>query len=932
MITTRKAYAENDKLLATLNEVNERVIKDPSKTYLVWKGDKFPNGTNATFKAPAGCTIDWGDGNVETFETASTAVNTHTYTDGFEYHLISLSNYTVVDSASFNYCSGLTSVTIGNSVTSISNNAFRGCSSLTSVTIGNSVTYIGGNAFFGCSGLTSVTIGNSVTSISNNAFRACSGLTSIIIPDSVTFIDIGAFSGYSGLKTVKISAINPPTIDYSTFSETSLEKIIVPKSSIDTYKSAAIWSTYADKIVYEVDSSDLVSLEAKLNENIVKDPSKTYLVWEGNQFPYLDSATFSAPAGCTIDWGDGNVETFETESTEVTTHTYTDGIEYHLISLSNYTVFSDNAFKNCYCLRGLTISDRVTSIGKSAFKDCGFTDVTILNINRLTSIGDGAFFGCNKLANITTLNNTTSIGKSAFSECTQLKSVTIGYSVTEIGGRAFHAVVSGPKIIKVLPKDPPALGSDVFNKSNIEKIIVPKSAINTYKSAAGWSDYADKIVYEIDSSEYENTFWLSGGILIQPDTDLNTLTTIGNYYELDITGISNIPLGTFGAFTLKVSSVPDGSNFLIQQQFTQCNNGNTYTRVRKTDGSCESVGSALGSDGSGWSVAYNTVTAAIIDFTRKEAKALLDLPDEYDGPIIVPVKALIQCAMNHYSTRACLRVGGVGDTLETNPLYYGLQIEGLPVMDDFLVHIDIKSYNSDAWITLEQINKTYQCFYNSNYYAKTINGQPNPLYDARPKWIYVPRTGNRTQAVKYKEDADGNKTYTDVDGSISNTMPIPTGNIGSASKPIYMNNGVLTECDNVGVTIYSNTSTIDINLNTNTEIGQSPKGKKYEDIIAASFYLDNCHYETIAGGKYRPFSSGVGSDDKTFYFQGISPVGVTENIYISFAQVYIEVDNNSKIIFRVEKVVRYQISNGSAPSRITQSDPLQLSDINIYFK
>ena len=51
--------------------------------------------------------------------------------------------------------------------------AFYDCSGLTSVTIGNSVESIGGYAFDGCSGLTSVTIPNSVTSIGDYAFRYC---------------------------------------------------------------------------------------------------------------------------------------------------------------------------------------------------------------------------------------------------------------------------------------------------------------------------------------------------------------------------------------------------------------------------------------------------------------------------------------------------------------------------------------------------------------------------------------------------------------------------------------------------------------------------------------------------------------------------------------------------------------------------------------
>lgn len=59
----------------------------------------------------------------------------------------------------------------------IGNSAFSKCSGLTSVTIPNSVTEIGDDAFFKCSGLTSVTIPNSVTTIGDWAFCYCYGLT-----------------------------------------------------------------------------------------------------------------------------------------------------------------------------------------------------------------------------------------------------------------------------------------------------------------------------------------------------------------------------------------------------------------------------------------------------------------------------------------------------------------------------------------------------------------------------------------------------------------------------------------------------------------------------------------------------------------------------------------------------------------------------------
>ena len=103
----------------------------------------------------------------------------------------------------FNYCTSLSNVIIGDGVTNIGDSAFFDCSLLTNVMIGANVTSIGDDAFCN-TGLTSVTIPDSVTSIGDYAFGWCTGLTSVTIPDSVRSIGANAFLGCTNLVSVTI--------------------------------------------------------------------------------------------------------------------------------------------------------------------------------------------------------------------------------------------------------------------------------------------------------------------------------------------------------------------------------------------------------------------------------------------------------------------------------------------------------------------------------------------------------------------------------------------------------------------------------------------------------------------------------------------------------------------------------------------------------
>ena len=115
------------------------------------------------------------------------------------------------------------------------------------------VTQIANQAFQGYSGLTIVTIGDSITRIGFFAFLSCTDLTNIILPASITTISIDSFRNCTSLQTIICFSKNPPILQedfdgYHLFDNTNNCPIKVPKDSVDVYKAANGWSDYAGRI------------------------------------------------------------------------------------------------------------------------------------------------------------------------------------------------------------------------------------------------------------------------------------------------------------------------------------------------------------------------------------------------------------------------------------------------------------------------------------------------------------------------------------------------------------------------------------------------------------------------------------------------------------------------------------------------------------
>ncbi len=111
-------------------------------------------------------------------------------------------NVTSIENDVFRYCSNLENVKLPEGLKTIGAGAFSGCSSLQTVTIPAAVDAIGLTAFYACKSLTEIVIPKGVTKISNRCFYECDNLTSIVLPGSIEAIDVYAFRECYKLDTV----------------------------------------------------------------------------------------------------------------------------------------------------------------------------------------------------------------------------------------------------------------------------------------------------------------------------------------------------------------------------------------------------------------------------------------------------------------------------------------------------------------------------------------------------------------------------------------------------------------------------------------------------------------------------------------------------------------------------------------------------------
>ncbi len=264
-------------------------------------------------------------------------------------------------------------VTVPQTITTISDGMFQNRTKLTGVKMHDDITVIGESAFSGCTSLNSVTIPANVTEIKKNAFN-CENLWEIY-----------------NLSQLNIRIEDDPW--NATFGGIGLNALNIlynenEPSGIDRRADGYTFYNAREKVYlveYPADTADLVlpadynGAEYEINKNL----------FDGNRI--LKSVVLS------------------------------DGV----------TAVGDYAFSSCSNLESVTFGNSLKTLGMYAFSGCEKLIGIVLPAS-VTEIGDNAFAGCDGLVEAD-LSGVTEIGSRMFADCTSLKTVKLSAGIRWLG-------------------------------------------------------------------------------------------------------------------------------------------------------------------------------------------------------------------------------------------------------------------------------------------------------------------------------------------------------------------------------------------------------------------------------------------------------------------------------------------------------------------
>lgn len=511
----------------------------------------------------------------------------------------------------------------------IGQNAFNGCSALTNIGNLDKVVSIGGTAFRE-TGINSDVSVPSCTTLSAAAFRGCAAMTGIYAPactflgnysfayctslkfaefGELTTIEVAALNGATSLERVIIRATTPPALGgISAFQNTNNCPIYVPDASVEAYRTATNWSSYADRIhpLSEIEGSPYIAFE---------DPAVEAICVENWSSDGIGLTKEDAAAVTDI----GDKFKNNTEIVSFDEFRYFTGV-----TKVGAMLYYDSGFRGCTNLERITLPDSVVDLGYNSFYN---TKISTINMEHVVRMHAQVFFNCANLSgDIVAESLTTMIGEfqfygtsiNSFSapllaevgvgafrksgivyannlgklktieeggygmfEQSKVKEVTFPATVETLGAYTCQGANSLQRI-RCYAVTPPYLGTKAFEDSGGAYIYVPDASVEAYKTATNWADWAARI-YAMKYSEPSYNIAI-GSIAIMYSTinQSNAVMANSQFAITDYVPVTGGDKVTWGSAAARAVIVEVDENYAVVDYWSATGASRTITTNSKT--------------------------------------------------------------------------------------------------------------------------------------------------------------------------------------------------------------------------------------------------------------------------------------------------------------------------------------------------------------
>lgn len=462
----------------------------------------------------------------------------------------------------------ISSLIIPDTVTLINIEAFSTCPLLENVTLPQSLVTIAYSAFGMCQKLKEITFPSQVNIVGDNAFYGCTSLENITLSDNILYFGASVFDGTAWHQNTEDGIVTIGNILYEYRGDMPKEYTLTIPSGVKTIASGAFYGRINIIDIKWAESlknigrrafADCIGLSAiNLTEGIRR-------IGEG-AFEYCDLVT-------------------------------------NIFVSSTVTEIDEGAFFACPKLKKVKVADEnlyFYSDGSALYtKDkarlllfCPLGEETDYVVpDTVTNLDKGAFYGCEKIKNLTLSESLAELPLQAFFGCASITSFVVPDSVTTIHDFAFYGCES--LVYVRLPESLEKYGNNVFSScKNLETLSISedceslttengtlfskdKSVLYTFPAANAYTQYT---VPQSVERIAEGAF--SGAIKLTKIELPKTLKSISNkaFFECESLSSITIPanvteigsLAFKGCISLKKITIGESVAYIEADAFVQC--------------------------------------------------------------------------------------------------------------------------------------------------------------------------------------------------------------------------------------------------------------------------------------------------------------------------------------------------------------------------